>query len=202
MQKKIFVFIGVLGSGKDYLAREYIRTAGAVKTAFADPLRADIWKMIGWKPSTDQEYDEFKSTVFSSPLGIAFTGRDLLARYGTEIRRAEDSHHWCKQTVRKIKRIFASSDSVVITDCRFGNEIEYLKYAADIYNTEIEFHFCNFKSDRYNDKSEHESEFLAQSLLKLGFDHQDSGFNTYVKALTFCQIPECLYTTETNYRLK
>lgn len=190
MRKKIFVFIGVIGSGKDYMANQYIQKYGAVKTDFADPLREDIWKLLDWTPYTDEEYDLFKRSEFHNDLGIKFTGRDLLLKYGTEIRRAEDPNHWCKQTIREIERLFLYGfPAVVITDCRFTNEVSYLKKAANMLECDIEFIFCNYPSDRYDNKVDHESEKLAQNMVDLGFTHKSESFDSYIKSQNFGHIP-------------
>jgi len=187
--QKIYVFIGVIGSGKDHMAKQIIKKTDAIKTAFADPLREDIWKLMDWRPYTDQEYEDFKVSVFHNDLGIKFTGRDLLLRYGTEIRRKEDLNHWAKQTMQEIERILQFAPAVVITDCRFGNEIEYLKYVAEKLDVELQFTFCNYHSDRYDCTVEHESEKLAQHFVRLGFQHQDKSFDEYIKVNEFAKIP-------------
>ena len=171
---KINVYIGVIGSGKDYRAKQDCD----MQLAFADQLREDVWKMIGWKPKTPEEYERFKKSVFIpadfvswSLLGYKypiFTGRDLLQRYGTEVRRAEDTDHWGKRLIDNLALLgSAGTETVGITDCRFDNEIRRLiKFKKDAdylgIDVQLEFIHTDFKSDRYNATSEYESEKLAQ----------------------------------------
>ena len=168
---KINVYIGVIGSVKDYRAKQECD----IQLAFADQLREDVWKIIGWKPKTQEEYETFKSALFNPAyfeLGFnspAFTGRDLLQRYGTEVRRAEDDKHWCDCLIRRLEILSSTNNenSVGITDCRFYNEvsalIKFSKRANKLgQNVQLEFIHTDFKSDRYNSTAEHESERLSQ----------------------------------------
>jgi hypothetical protein len=167
---KINVYIGVIGSGKDYRAKQDCD----IQLAFADQLREDVWKIIGWKPKTQDEYEIFKnSTFYSNGFGEQpiFTGRDLLQRYGTEVRRAEDNDHWCKRLTDNLALLgSAGTKTVGVTDCRFDNEIRRLiKFKKDAdylgIDVQLEFIHADFKSERYNATSEHESEKLAQQFV-------------------------------------
>ena len=102
---KLRVYIGVIGSGKDYKAQQECDTV----LNFADAVRKDIWKLIGWEPKTSEEYEIFKKTEFfgnSLDLkghNISFTGRDLLQRYGTDIRREEYPDYWANRLIEILK---------------------------------------------------------------------------------------------------
>ena len=97
---KIKVYIGVIGSGKDFMAKKETD----VQLSFADALREEVWEMLGWKPKTPEEYEEFKSQKWKLPGDrlYYFTGRDILQRYGTDIRRKEDPDYWAKKLVDKL----------------------------------------------------------------------------------------------------
>lgn len=167
---KINVYIGVIGSGKDYRAKQDCD----IQLAFADQLREDVWKMLGWKPKTQEEYETFKDTLFNTAYlelgfnGPIFSGRELLQRYGAEVRRAEDTDHWCKRLIDKLAFLGSvGTKTVGVTDCRFDNEVKRLikfKKDADYLGVDVQLEFIHtdFKSDRYNATSEHESEKLAQ----------------------------------------
>ena len=146
-----------------------------MQLAFADQLREDVWKMIGWRPKTDDEYEIFKnSTFYSNSFGeqASFTGRELLQRYGTEVRRAENEDVWGNRLITKLEVLYSSTPNVTvgIPDCRFDNEIKRLirfqKHCKrkGVY-VELNFIHTDFKSDRYNSTSEHESEKLAQQFV-------------------------------------
>lgn len=185
----IKVYIGVIGSGKDYIAKQECD----IQLAFADQLRDDVWKMIDWKPKTPEEYDMFKRSTFSAFNRIGnsnallplFTGRDLLQRYGTEVRRSEDEKHWCDCLIRRLEVLSSTNNgnSIGITDCRFANEvsalIKFAKRANKLeHDVQLEFIHTDFKSDRYNYTTEHESEKLAQQFVGKVF--AEGEFNTLI----------------------
>ena len=185
----IKAYIGVIGSGKDYRAKQECD----IQLSFADQLREDVWKMIGWKPKTPEEYDMFKRSTFALFNGVGnvssllplFTGRDLLQRYGTEVRRAEDEKHWCDCLIRRLEILSSTNNenSIGITDCRFANEvsalIKFSKRANKLgYNIQLEFIHTDFKSDRYNYIAEHESEKLAQKFA--GKVYESKEFNDLI----------------------
>lgn len=173
---KINVYIGVMGSGKDYAARRDCNT----QLAFADQLREDVWTMLNWWPKTDDEYDLFKKKHFGLPGGSMFTGRDLLQRYGTEVRRKEKDSHWVDSLLLQLERRTDLGETVGITDCRFPNEVRGLiqfvkqqnKELSDIGQPnfyELNFVHCDYHSDRYDAKQKHVSEKMAQEVLEASY---------------------------------
>ena len=185
---KIKVYIGVIGSGKDFMAKKETD----IQLAFADALREEVWKMLGWKPKTPEEYEEFKSQKWKLPGDRLhyFTGRDILQRYGTDIRRKEDPNYWTKKLVDKLI-LFNSIDmpldpgklplnkcSIGITDCRFENEIIHLIKFSDKYLVPLTFVHTDYKSDRYDSESNHESEKVAQQFV--GFTGSQQEFNKLI----------------------
>jgi len=178
---KVTAFMGVIGSGKDYEAQKLI-AQGAKHIGFADGVREDVWTIIGWKPKDSDEYEYFKSAMFTDKSGgITFTGRDLLLNYGTPVRRVEDFDVWCKRLVRRLDFFFqAGVEQVVITDCRFENEVKFLK---EYKSAEVKFAFCDYHSFRYNPNFQHESEEISQELIKLGAGDWDSDdFDNFIYA--------------------
>lgn len=184
----IKVYIGVMGSGKDFMAKKETD----IQLAFADALREEVWKMLGWKPKTPEEYEEFKSQKWKLPGDRLhyFTGRDILQRYGTDIRRKEDPDYWAKKLVDKLT-LFNSMDmplypgklplhkcSIGITDCRFENEIIQLIKFSDKYLVPLTFVHTDYKSDRYDANSKHESEKVAQQFV--GFTGSQEEFNKLI----------------------
>ncbi|WP_428743168.1 hypothetical protein [Tenacibaculum sp.] len=189
---KIKVYIGVIGSGKDYQAKRDCD----VTMAFADQLREDVWTMIGWGPKTEAEYEAFKKAEFVPTTFLdnnyksgVFTGRDLLQRYGTEVRRKEKSSHWVDILIKKLWMDVPTASTVGITDCRFPNEVKGLIEGVKKLNWgsstlpvfELEFIHTNYKSDRYDTTSTHESERLAQHCLQFCGDNK--AFQNYLKSL-------------------
>lgn len=188
--KKITVFTGVCGSGKDFHSND-ITENGGMKIAFADPMREDLWLLLGWRPKNDAEYQEWKTTEITSPQGIVMTGRDLMTRYGTEIRRRDDNDVWCKRTCQSIMDSLTMFDNVAISDARFENEIEFIKELGRFHEIETEFVFCDFRSDRYNPNIDHESEHLAQEFLNsYRFTNLDPQFDDFIKSRKLCDLSD------------
>lgn len=182
------VYIGCIGSGKSFMAEKETD----IQLAFADALREDVWDMLGWRPKTQEEYEEFKEQKWKLPGDrlYYFTGRDILQRYGTDIRRKEDPDYWAKKLVDKLI-LFNSIDtplypgklppnkcSIGITDCRFENEIIHLIKFSDKHFVPLTFVHTDYKSDRYDAKSEHPSEKIAQQFV--GFTGSQEEFNKLI----------------------
>jgi hypothetical protein len=165
------VFIGVVCSGKDYAARQ----TGGLKIAFADKLREMVWKLIGWKPKNDDEYEFFKGSTFLSK-NISFTGRELLERFGTEVIRDLDPDFWVSTVEQKILKAHKEGkvETICITDARFVNEIEMLMLLNGYRGISVDFIFTNYKSYRYDPNRTHSCEKLAQLFLKKGYQHMQS----------------------------
>lgn len=123
----IIGLVGWIGSGKgtvgDILAKEY----GFIQDSFAAPLKDAAAAIFGWdrtllegatKDSREwrEEPDEFWSQAFGKP----FAPRLALQLLGTEAGR--DVFHPDLWTASLFKR--ARGRDVVVTDCRFPNEIE------------------------------------------------------------------------------
>ena len=75
-----------------------------IQLAFADALREDVWVLLWWRPKTQEEYEEFKTQKWKLPGDrlYYFTGRNILERYGTAIRRKEGPDYWAKKLVDKL----------------------------------------------------------------------------------------------------
>ena len=186
---KIRVYIGVIGSGKDYLASKECDTV----VNFADALRSDIWRMVGWEPKTPEEYEIFKKLEFRGNAldlkghNISFTGRDLLQRYGTDIRRAEDPDYWINRLLHMLglyrDNILRKDFTVGISDCKFENEALALIQFSSAWNIPLTFVHTTYESDKYFPYSDHESEKFAQQFLK--FKGTEEEFDKYVKELVW-----------------
>lgn len=175
----IKVYIGVIGSGKTYNSNKDCN----VTVSFADALREDMWKLLGWKPKNSKEYEEFKYSKWRLPGDRLYyiTGRDLLQRYGTEVRRAEDSEHWEKKLIEKIENLRSFKTRPIkigIDDCRFPSEIKSIIKYCDESDTNLSFIYTDYKSDRYDAKSKHESEKVAQQFV--GFTINQEEFNKLI----------------------
>lgn len=165
---KIYGFCGVMGSGKGYECQKLINNEDFVKIDFGDGLREMVWRMLKWQPKNDEEYDLFKKGEVDIPYYGKINGRLLLQLVGTDTMRKVDNNFWVKECKRKIEEAISQGyNNICISDIRFKNELEMLfDYSG---KADVKIRFCDFHSDRYNAKSEHASEKLAQKLLELGY---------------------------------
>lgn len=166
---KVYVFLGVMGSGKSYYADKIASIVGAKRIDFKTKLVDMTYQMLGLPE--DFDYEQFKASEFVVPgTDIKFTGRQFLQRFGTDIMRAQvDQDFWCKSLINQIKELPAGrvgdhyeSVPVAIADCRFFNEALELKNAG----FDVEFYLTRYRSERFDDTSKHASEQLAQTLMK------------------------------------
>lgn len=174
--KRIYAYIGVIGSGKDYQARKH----GAPIFDFSDGVREFTFSFLGIdKKLVDREYALFKSSEnFINIVDIyepfetrEVTGREFLENVGTKMRQY-DPDFWAKYCVSKAEKLIIeeSPDLIVFNAVRYPNEASKIIELWEKYDYELTFIFCNYKSDRYEIR-DHESEFFAQTILKMGAQH-------------------------------
>lgn len=137
-QKRIISISGLIGSGKDTAADILIRHHGFVKVAFADSLKDACSAIFGWDrrmldgvTPASRQWRESVDTWWAERLNMPhLTPRWVLQHMGTEVLRQHfNDDIWVASAERKIAD---SPKSVVITDCRFPNEIGALKRIGGI----------------------------------------------------------------------
>lgn len=159
--KKIKCFVGVIGSGKDYQCQQLIKD-GYTQIAFADTLRELTWKIFKWEPKSPEDYEDFKSTLFTAAGYPSISGREFLQRLGTDARKLIDENIWVTSINKRISE--SRSNKICISDMRFRNEFNYItNFSPAKYDIEIVF--TNYKSPRYNSTDSHDSEKMAQEFL-------------------------------------
>lgn len=106
-------------SGKDTVADYLVRTVGAKKIAFAEPLKDAAKVIFGW---TDAHvYGDLKEVV--DPFW-GFTPRWALQKLGTEgVRNVIGADTWEKAGRRRIE---TCPQHVIVTDVRFHNEAQLI----------------------------------------------------------------------------
>lgn len=171
----IKAYIGVIGSGKDYKCKHECTH----KVSFADELRKDVWKILGWEPKTDEEYDYFKVTQYYTPSGN-FTGREILQNYGSLMKELHGEAYWALRSIERLKSIYRQDKNCVIgiSDCRHSSEIHFLIDRYLHSDIKVEFLHCDYKSDRYNAVDPHHSEHLAQQFA--GKVYESKEFNDLI----------------------
>ena len=126
---------GYIGSGKDTLADILIKEKGYIKLSFASSLKDAVSAIFGWdrnmlEGATPESrlWREQVDEWWSQRLNILnLTPRWVLQHLGTDILR--DKFHpdiWIASLERKIIEL-SKENNIVITDCRFQNEMKILK---------------------------------------------------------------------------
>lgn len=78
---------------------------------------------------------DLKSSTPPSSAWVKTPGvRAVLQFWGTEIRRGQDPDYWTKAMIRELAPTLADGHPVLITDCRFPNELDmtHLFYGASV----------------------------------------------------------------------
>ena len=128
----IIAICGFMGSGKDTIADYLVNFHGYKRESFANSLKDAVSVVFGWdrellegRTKQSREWRETKDEWWSKRLKQDITPRWVLQYWGTEvIRRGFHDDMWVASLEY---RLLQSKDDIVITDCRFPNEIKALK---------------------------------------------------------------------------
>jgi hypothetical protein len=123
---------GFIGSGKDTVADYLCTFHGFKRVSFAASLKDAVSSVFGWdrellegSTKTSREWREQKDEWWSERLGMDITPRWVLQVWGTEVCRNHfHKDIWVASVENKLRQ---TKDNIVITDCRFANEVESLK---------------------------------------------------------------------------
>lgn len=186
------MIIGITGrinSGKDTVAN-YLTTAhGFTRMSYAGPLKDAVSAIFGWDrimlEGTTKESRMWRDQVdtwWAERLNIPnLTPRWILQQWGTEVgRRAFHDDIWIASIENKIRQL--SSQNIVISDCRFANELKAIKnvggktirvergsnpswyHAANIYNKGPNFPDYQTAEKYLKDHGIHASEYSSVGL--------------------------------------
>jgi hypothetical protein len=105
--------------------------------SFAASLKDAISSIFGWDremlegtTKTSREWREVVDPWWSERLGREITPRWVLQFWGTEVcRNGFHQDIWVASVENKLR---SAKDNIVITDCRFINEVEAIKHAGGI----------------------------------------------------------------------
>lgn len=119
---------GKAGSGKDTIANYLHDEYGFSRIAFADPMKSFCSELFDWEYDTLWGPSELREKVDPK---WGFSPRKALQLLGTEWGRALDVDMWVKIGIEKAKQKLRDGyPGVVITDCRFPNEVGHVKAAG------------------------------------------------------------------------
>ena len=129
---------GFIGSGKDTVADYLTNFHGFRRESFANSLKDAVAHVFGWdrtmlegRTKSAREWREQVDPWWAERLGIpTLTPRWILQYWGTEVcRKAFHDDIWIASLENKLRK---TTDDVVISDCRFPNEIKAIKNAGGI----------------------------------------------------------------------
>ena len=127
---------GFIGSGKDTIADYLVNFHGFRRESFANTLKDAVAHVFGWdrellegRTKEARKWREQVDPWWSSRLAMPeLTPRLVLQLWGTEVcRRGFHDDIWIASLENKLRN---SKDDIVITDCRFPNEITSIKNAG------------------------------------------------------------------------
>ena len=126
---------GFIGSGKDTIADYLVNFHGFRRESFANSLKDAVSQVFGWdrtmlegRTKQSREWREQRDEWWSERLGTEITPRLMLQLWGTEVcRKGFHDDIWIASLENKLRN---SKDDIVITDCRFPNEIKSIRAAG------------------------------------------------------------------------
>jgi hypothetical protein len=127
---------GLIGSGKDTIADYLVNFHEYRRESFASTLKDAVSSVFGWdrtmlegRTKEAREWREQVDSWWAERLDMpTLTPRWVLQYWGTEVcRRGFHDDIWIASLENKLRN---SKDSVVISDCRFPNEIASIKNAG------------------------------------------------------------------------
>lgn len=130
----IIGLVGFIGSGKDTVAQEFIKT-GCIRDSFAAPLKDVCSAIFGWPRELlegdtieSREFRETPDMFWTRKTGIDnFTPRLALQLIGTDVMRNHFNQDiWLNSLEYRIRRA-SHAGCVVISDARFRNELELIR---------------------------------------------------------------------------
>lgn len=148
---RLIALTGRAGAGKDSVAATLVRHLNYRSIAFADALRAEIaeaWRIdprMLQDPATKEwdvpalavgmcgqpEFVKWRVHAFDDDLQEARSPRWVMQRWGDWQRRAEPDHYARIVTRWLGQQVGAGWTRLVVTDVRFGNELDHLYASTD-----------------------------------------------------------------------
>ncbi len=173
----IIAICGFQGAGKDTIADILVSDYGYTRVSFAGAVKDVASAIFGWdremlegRTKESREKREVIDEWWANRLSIPhLTPRWVLQNFGTDLFR---NHFHSDIWVACVEKKIMSLNKVVITDCRFSNEIQILKKLGGkiihIYRNQLPYWFLDYKNGQIEPpKDLHPSEW---SWIKNNFD--------------------------------
>ena len=132
---QIIGIVGFIGSGKDTVADYLVNFHGYKRESFANSLKDAVSQVFRWprellegRTKESREWRETPDEWWSKRLKQDITPRYVLQYWGTEVvRKGFHDDMWVASLEH---RLLNSQNDIVITDCRFPNEIKAIRNAG------------------------------------------------------------------------
>ena len=127
---------GLIGSGKDTVAKLFVKSHGCAQDSFAAPLKDMCASIFGWDREMlegdtidSRDFRETPDLYWTKKLGIdSFTPRLALQLLGTDIMRTHFNENiWLSSLEYRMRKALNTSKCVVVSDARFVNELSLIK---------------------------------------------------------------------------
>lgn len=131
----IIGIVGFMGSGKDTVAKEFVKN-GCIQDSFAAPLKDAVSAIFGWErlllegdTVESRDFRETPDLFWSKKLKIDhFTPRLALQLLGTDcLRHYFDKNIWLNSLEYRILKQHKNRNCIVVSDARFKNELELIR---------------------------------------------------------------------------
>jgi hypothetical protein len=135
---QIIGIVGFIGSGKDTVADYLVNLHEFRRESFANSLKDAVAAVFGWdrdmlegRTKQSREWRETVDEFWAKRLKMPkLTPRYVLQYWGTEVvRKGFHDDMWVASLENRLRK---STDDIVITDCRFPNEIKAIRNAGGI----------------------------------------------------------------------
>ena len=129
---------GLIGAGKDTIADYLVNIHQFRRESFANTLKDAVASVFGWdrellegRTKHSRAWREQVDPWWAARLGMPdLTPRWVLQYWGTEVvRRGFHDDTWIASLENRLRK---TTDDVVISDCRFPNEIAAIKRAGGV----------------------------------------------------------------------
>ena len=128
---------GLIGSGKDTIADYLCTFHGFKRVSFAASLKDAVASVFGWdrellegSTKSSRDWREKRDEWWSERLDMNITPRWVLQYWGTEVcRNGFHKDRWVASVENKLRQ---TDENIVITDCRFANEVNSIKSVGGI----------------------------------------------------------------------
>jgi len=132
---QIIGIVGFIGSGKDTVADYLVNFHRFKRESFANSLKDAVSQVFGWdrellegRTQESREWRETRDEWWTKRLKKDITPRYVLQYWGTEvIRKGFHDDMWVASLEH---RLLNTKNDIVITDCRFPNEIKAIRAAG------------------------------------------------------------------------